>query len=88
MSGEWLSQDISRRVTTLVRQASDESGRPREAIQSSTKVRALARDNAVSAARMSRNQPKLFKASAQAGEGGVNEKGDLPCAATVFPAKA
>ena len=58
------------------------------AIQSPTIVRALARANAVSAARISRSQPKPIRASDHALEGDGAEKGEFPPVETIFPANA
>jgi hypothetical protein len=88
MSGEWLNHAISRRETTSVSQAGTLLGELQFDIQSPTMVRALARASAVSAARMSRNQPKPISASVHARDGEGAEKGECPPVETILPAKA
>ena len=88
MSGEWLSHAISRRETTNVSQAGALLGELQFDIQSPTMVRALARASAVSAARMSRSQPKPISASDHPRDGDAAEKGECPPVDTILPAKA
>jgi hypothetical protein len=88
MSGEWLSHAISRRETTNVSQAGTLLGELQLDIQSPTMVRALARASAVSAARISRSQPKPIRASDHALDGEGAEKGECPPVETILPAKA